>query len=91
MTNGWPTPASRRTRCQWGRSDGLGGDGRRFNQEGSDLKTWPATTRSFRFKNGCKPETLAAFRSALSSEGKAAGVGQPFTVVNLNRAAEFEI
>ena len=59
--------------------------GRRFNQEGSDLKTWPATTRSFRFNSGCKPEALAAFRSALPSEGKAAGVGQPFarSVLNL--------
>ena len=38
MTNGWPAPASRRTRCQWGRSDGLGAGGRRFSQEGSDLK-----------------------------------------------------
>jgi hypothetical protein len=39
-------------------------------QEGSELKTWPATTRSVRSGFGDKPEQRAAFRSA--------GVGQPF-------------
>jgi hypothetical protein len=48
----------------WERAQG------RFSQEGGDLKTWPATTRSFRSGSGDEPEPLAAFRSA--------GAGQPF-------------
>jgi len=38
--------------------------------EGSELKTWPATTRRFRSGLGDEPEPHPAFRSA--------GVGQPF-------------
>ena len=77
MRNGWPAPASQ-TRCQLGRSDGLGTDKMRFNHRRNDLKTWPATTR--RFRSGSADEQAKVSRSELLFRilREAAGVGQPF-------------
>jgi len=50
----------------------------RFSQERSDLKTWPATTRSFRSGSGGKARTACGLQVGVASLREAAGVGQPF-------------
>jgi hypothetical protein len=46
---------------------------RRFSQEGSDLKTWPATTRSFRSGLEVKPEPLVVSGRRCFPKGSSRG------------------
>jgi hypothetical protein len=74
--NGWPAPASRRTRCQKGRSDGSAEKaGEKI--ERVSLKTCQQQHVSFTPMID-EPTCPNLFEPALL-QGRAAGVGQPFT------------